>query len=102
MLRNIAFTALTCSIFASAQSAMAQTACAPRDQMIAKLQSSYGEDRMGAGLRGEASLFEVWASADSGTWTILVTDTEGVSCIMASGDTWLDMPTVPAALGAPA
>lgn len=70
--------------------------------MISKLETSYGESRMGAGLRGQASLFEVWASADSGTWTILVTDTEGISCVMASGDTWLDMPTVPAALGAPA
>ena len=72
---RITITALMIGSVAAALPATAQTACGPRDQLIAKLEDSYGENRLGAGLRGNASVFEIWASADSGSWTILVTGT---------------------------
>jgi ABC-type transporter MlaC component len=106
MIKSFTFTTFMFAAIASAPAALAQSqtpsACAPRDLVISKLEDSYGESRMGAGLRGHASVFEIWASADSGTWTIVVTNTEGISCVMASGDSWQDMPATPAKLGAPA
>jgi len=99
---RITFTALMLGSVATALPAMAQSPCGPRDQLIEKLEDSYGENRMGAGLRGNASIFEIWASADSGSWTILVTDTDGISCVMATGEYWQEMPAIAAGLGAPA
>ena len=101
MIKHITFTALLIASLAPGPAAEAQTACGPRDQLVTKLEDGYGESRLGAGLRGSASIFEIWASASSGTWTILVTNTEGISCVMASGESWHDMPVLSADLGAP-
>ncbi len=39
-------------------------------------------------MRGEAAVFEVWASEKTGSWTILFTRPDGVTCIMATGHDW--------------
>jgi hypothetical protein len=61
--------------------------CAPREHVIAGLESRYGERFDGGGLVSERTIYEVWV-AESGTWTILRTTAGGVSCIMASGTRW--------------
>lgn len=105
MKRHITFIALMIAVIAEAPPALAQSralsACAQRDLVISKLENSFGESRLAVGLRGQASLLEIWASAESGTWTILVTNTDGISCVMASGDSWHDMPATRAIHGAP-
>jgi hypothetical protein len=47
---------------------------------------------------GQAAIFEVFVSA-SGTWTILMTDVKGQSCILAAGEGWED--TLATAVGQP-
>lgn len=68
----------------------AQTACAQRTTVVEKLEGKYGEAFAGGGLQNSNSVFEVWLSAEQGTWTILMTRPNGVSCIMASGTNWRD------------
>lgn len=70
--------------------AQAQAACGKRDAVIAKLGDKYGEVRRGGGLTGSTAIFEVWASEATGTWTILKTTADGMSCVMAVGDGWQD------------
>jgi hypothetical protein len=36
---------------------------------------------------GQAAIVEIYVSA-SGTWTMLVTDVQGRSCIIATGEGW--------------
>ena len=72
-----------------ASGAVAQANCADRGKIIARLQDKYGEQFHGGGLQNAQSIFEVWASDDTGTWTILRTRTDGVSCVMASGTNWV-------------
>lgn len=73
----------------------AQAACADREIVVEKLTGSYGEVFAGGGLQNANSVFEVWMSAEKGTWTILMTRSNGVSCIMASGTNWRDgLPTI--------
>ncbi len=62
--------------------------------MVEQLSRAYGEARKGAGLAGQAALFEVWASNATGTWTILKTYPNGTTCIMAVGEGWQDEPAV--------
>ena len=63
--------------------------CGPRDAAIAELVGDFGEQVIGRGLsnNGQAKL-EVFKS-ETGTWTIIVTDTKGVSCVLANGQVWV-------------
>jgi len=79
--------------------AQAQMICGERDAVIANLGNKYGEARRGVGVNG-SSIVEVWASEATGSWTIISTYPNGVSCVMAVGDGWQDDEVEPA--GSPA
>jgi len=68
--------------------AQAQMACGTRDSVVAKLGDKYGEVRRGGGLAGPTAIFEIWVSEATGTWTILKTTPNGLTCVMAVGDGW--------------
>lgn len=72
-----------------AQQATAQAGrkCAPREAVIERLSTTYGESRKSIGL-GEQGMIETFASADTGTWTITVTSPNGQTCLVASGQSW--------------
>jgi len=69
------------------QTALSQQAanCATRDKVVARLAQSYGETRQSVGLGANNAMVEVFASAESGTWTITVTTPRGLTCLVASG-----------------
>ncbi|MES0825505.1 hypothetical protein [Ruegeria sp. SCP11] len=72
---------------ATAPPAFAQS-CAQREHVIAKLQSSYSEELAFGGLqktRGAQAVLEVWTSKETGSYTVLVTQANGISCIVAVG-----------------
>ena len=62
--------------------------CAPRDTVVARLAEGYGETRQSIGLGANNAVVEVFASPDSGTWTITVTMPNGVTCLVASGQAY--------------
>jgi hypothetical protein len=62
--------------------------CAERDVVIGRLAETFGERFGGGGLQDSSSVFEVWVSETSGTWTILKTQADGTTCIMAAGTDW--------------
>ena len=69
-------------------SADAQSVCAPREHLIARLASEYGETLKGYGLQGDRIVIEIYASDETGTWTLLATRPDGVACAMAVGEAW--------------
>ncbi len=82
--------------------AQAQMVCGTRDVVVGKLDKIYGEVRRGGGLAGPTAIIEIWVSEATGTWTILKTTPNGLTCIMAVGDNWQDDATVKRVAGAPA
>lgn len=66
----------------------AQSGCAPRDQIVERLKEQFGEALAGGGLRSEMQVLEVWAAPETGTWTVLMTRADGITCVMASGTNW--------------
>lgn len=82
--------------------AAAQTNCAPRDVVTERLAADYGEMFEGGGLQGTQAVFEVWISREEGTWTILMTRADGMSCIMAAGTDWREALASEQVTGAPA
>lgn len=72
-----------------APTAYAQSSsCAPRDIIVGRLADKYGETRKSMGLNQSNGVVEVFASSETGTWTILVTMPSGMSCLMAAGQSW--------------
>ncbi|MFP7569866.1 hypothetical protein [Marivita sp. S2033] len=63
----------------------AQETCAPRAQVLERLADIYSETRQSIGLGQNNTLLEVFASMDTGSWTITVTSPSGVTCLIASG-----------------
>jgi len=62
-----------------------QRNCAERTAVVERLASGYGETRQSMGLGANNAVVEVFASDETGTWTITVTNAQGVTCLVASG-----------------
>ena len=75
------------SLLATASSAPAQNQCAARNDMIQQLDVQFSERPAAIGQVDEQSVVEIFVS-EQGTWTILVTGTDGGSCVLASGEGW--------------
>ncbi len=70
--------------------AMADTAnrCMPRPELLKQLSSLYKEAPVAIGVADNGAVFEVLASIDGATWTAVVSRSNGMSCVVMSGDTW--------------
>lgn len=66
---------------------MAQVPCGARDEVVKVLKESYGERAMAHGIAHSGSLAEVFISP-RGTWTIIATSPNGISCMIGSGESW--------------
>ena len=87
----IARTLVTLGLFAltpAAEAAERSQPCADRARVVERLEAQFGEVRQAMGLNAGNAVVEVYASAETGTWTILVTGPDGVSCLIASGELW--------------
>jgi hypothetical protein len=65
--------------------AEAQMVCGKRADMVRQLGEKYGETRRSMGLAEGQGVVELYASEETGTWTILMTSPQGTACMMAAG-----------------
>ncbi len=84
-----------------ATTGLAQNYCGPRDVVIDRLISGFGEALTAGGLRSQSSVLEIWAAPDTGTWTVLITRADGIACVMASGTDWHQRDRQPVPMGEP-
>lgn len=59
--------------------------CGERERMVRDLDREFHERPLASGLVDEDAVMEIFVSA-AGTWTILATGTDGLSCVMAVGE----------------
>ena len=59
--------------------------CADRAVVVNILADNYGESRQSIGLGANNTMVEVFASLETGSWTITVTQPGGPTCLVASG-----------------
>ncbi len=66
--------------------------CAARATILATLGDTFRETRRGMGVAGATAgataVVELFASAETGTWTITITLPNGRTCLIASGQGW--------------
>ena len=65
----------------------ASAQCAARTDMVKALGERFHEQATALGLVNPNVVVEVFVS-DQGTWTILATDTRGLSCVISAGESW--------------
>ena len=84
-------------LFAAASLAVAspvaaqEANCVDRGRLIDALQGKYGEHQRGLGLIDAQNALELHVGKD-GAWTLILTKTNGVSCVVGTGIDWQDVP----------
>lgn len=62
--------------------------CADHATVVANLAQHYGETRQSIGLAHDNTVVEVFASLETGSWTITVTRPGGPTCLAAAGQAY--------------
>lgn len=60
--------------------------CAKHDDFTASLADRFGEVVQVQALSGDGRMMELLANPDTGTWSELMTDINGLACIVGAGD----------------
>jgi hypothetical protein len=84
-------TVATLMISIQVTDASAQSACFERAALMKHLDGKFSEAPVAAGLAANGSVLEVFSSADGNTWTIVLTQPNGATCVMASGEAWMGL-----------
>ena len=71
--------------------AQAQAMCGERRAVVQNLEQTYSEAPVSIGLASNGAVIEVLASP-SGSFTIILTQPTGLTCVMAAGENWEDLP----------
>lgn len=69
--------------------------CGPREQIIAMLEDQYAESYRWWGIVDDIRIAELYASEETGSFTIIATSPDVTSCIFASGDMWSPIDSAP-------
>ena len=73
------------------QAAAQPMACNEHTVIVSALTEHYKEKRESMGLTKDGNLIEVFVSG-AGSWTILMTTKEKMTCAMAAGQHWQSLP----------
>ncbi|WP_417770506.1 hypothetical protein [Stappia sp.] len=103
MFKHLVLATVLMGVLSAAQPAWAAK-CALRDTVVERLSNKYSEQLTAGGLQSSpilTTMVEVWASEETGTFTVILTNPEGVSCILAAGTDWFTEPAKEALPGTP-
>lgn len=81
------FTALSAALtIMTATAASAEPNCGPRAAVVTHLSENFGESRQSIGMGQDGRVVELFASLETGSWTITVTLPNGTTCLVAAGE----------------
>lgn len=73
---------------AGPQALPVEVVCAPREALLTSLSREYSEAPQAVGLANNGSVVELLSTRDGKTWTLLMTQPDGTSCVIAAGEAW--------------
>jgi hypothetical protein len=97
--RSLSLAAIFAAISLVSIAGIAEAApqCGDHDKIVDVLGHKFKETRRVMGVVNSKAVMEIFMSPQ-GTWTMVITDTRGLSCITASGEEWQDVPIAVAGL----
>jgi len=66
--------------------------CSTHEKQVSTLHETYNETQVGIGIGIGGALVEFFANEETGTWTVLTTTADGVSCAGMAGDNYTTGP----------
>ena len=98
-LRKAAFAALSATTLSAAalvglpstEANAQQTICGARESLVERLEVRFKESETAFGITGNGMVAELFVSAE-GSWTLVLTRPDGISCLMAAGQNWEMLP----------
>lgn len=88
----LAILGLAGALLFDAGPAGAQQVCTTHEAATKQLGDRYGETVVGRGLSKTGTrMVEVFVS-EKGTWTVVISEPNGRSCVLASGESWQQVP----------
>ena len=72
--------------------AVAQTVCAPTEQLRAALSGQFGERQVLVAILTDEITAELWLRPDGASFSWVQTTAEGRSCIVQAGKDWMAVP----------
>lgn len=75
--------------------------CTDRHTVLSHLSQEYSETPVAMGVANNGGVIEILSSKSGKSWTIILTMPNGVSCMIAAGENWEDLPERTTAAGPP-
>ncbi len=91
----VAFSAV--SLLTNSNKAGAAPQCGAHDKVAHVLLEKFKETPRGLGMVNSTAILEIFKSPQ-GSWTLVVTNARGISCITAAGEDWQEAPVSVAGL----
>jgi len=79
------------SFLLATTTASAQPVCGSHRTVSDNLKKSYSEAPVSMGVTAGGGVIEVFASSE-GSWTLVITQPNGLSCLIAAGQDWENLP----------
>lgn len=79
---------LVAGVALASRPAAAQSDIAPRADIVKLLGDRYKESPVSLGLANNGGVIEVFTAGDGSTWTIVLTMPNGMSRVIATGESW--------------
>ena len=76
---------VTAALMALPMAASAQVNCANTEDVYSIVRDKYQESRVLSGFSLSEHVTELWINPESGSWTAIVTRSDGISCIADQG-----------------
>ena len=92
MFKALIFASVLLGIAQTTLPVQARTVCNTRANLVTQLTEKFGEVSHGVGMQSASQVIEVWSSKKTGSWTIMASRADGVSCIVATGQNWTANP----------
>ncbi|RAZ88840.1 hypothetical protein DPM33_20605 [Mesorhizobium hawassense] len=90
----VAISAMPVAAASPAATASGLPQCGSRPEILKQLSSRFKEAPVALGLAKNGSVVEVLTSDDGETWTIMVSQPNGPSCLVAAGEGWEELKRV--------
>ena len=62
--------------------------CRPWREVNQYLDHKFAEQPVAYGVQDNGSLLQIYASADTGTWTLVSMQPDGTACLLGAGNSW--------------
>jgi len=89
VLRAFGASAVALGMLLAAKAAVAEEPrCTTYDEITRQLEQRYAEVPVSLGLSSAGKLVQVFSTEDGATWTLVLTQPDGTSCVVGAGRYW--------------